>query len=190
MPDTILLLRLEHTNMNSLLDLVDEQLVKLERNSTLDYGVLRSILDYFSSYPDQCHHPKEELVFRKLQSRCPAALRAIDLTRQHEQLIRTTERFALALSDLPEHVDASLKLLKNLMREFVAHNRDHMAMEEEHFFPLALRTLSQHDWEEIEFDLFDRADPLFDRSAEDRFRDLRDKVAGFVYPNESNGENA
>jgi hemerythrin-like domain-containing protein len=176
--------------MTKLLDLVDEQRAKLEQNRPLDYATLRSIVDYFSSYLDQCHHPKEELVFRKLQGRNTVAIGSFDLTGQHEQLIRTTHGLAMALRELPENLDASRKLLKGLMREFVEHNRNHMAMEEEYFFPVALRTLSRDDWEQIEFDLFDSNDPLFDRSAENRFRALREKLAGFDFPRDPGQQGA
>ena len=62
------------------------------------------------------------------------------------------------------------------MEEFVSYYRNHMMMEEEHFFPAAAKALLEDDWAEIEFDLFEREDPLFDRSAHERFHRLREKI--------------
>ena len=49
-------------------------------------------------------------------------------------------------------------------------------MEEEHFFPAAAQALSEQDWDEIDFKLFDSSDPLFDAAAHARFHGLRERI--------------
>ena len=66
------------------------------------------------------------------------------------------------------------------MQQFVNNYRNHMMMEEECFFPAAAKALSKEDWEVIEFDLFDRDDPLFDRAAHARFQGLREEIESSV----------
>jgi hypothetical protein len=51
------------------------------------------------------------------------------------------------------------------MRHLVGYYHHHMAMEEKHFFPTALEVLSDDDWAEIDFAVFDRDDPLYDEAA-------------------------
>ena len=52
----------------------------------------------------------------------------------------------------------------------------HMLMEEQHFFPLALHRLSRNDFAEIDFTLFDKPDPLFNKEAEEKFVKLSDEI--------------
>jgi len=62
----ILLLRLEHNRFDDLLDLIEDQ---LDHADLPDRELLRNIVDYFSGYPERCHHPVEDLVYRKLRAR-------------------------------------------------------------------------------------------------------------------------
>ena len=59
---------------------------------------------------------------------------------------------------------------------FVDDERKHMVMEERYFFPLALATLTDEDWADIDAELYDEDDPLFDSDAEERFKELRREI--------------
>jgi len=178
MPETILLLYLEHKNQALLLDLLDEHSGKIERGEQPNLELLQSIVDYFSGYPEQCHHPKEDLVFRKLQERNASAIGEPGyLLREHKELTRITNRFARILNDSRQHPDANKDPLVGIMRSYVEDYRKHMAMEEELFFPTAIKALSRVDWLEIDFNVFDRDDPLFDRVLEDRYKVLRQEIS-------------
>jgi hemerythrin-like domain-containing protein len=48
----------------------------------------------------------------------------------------------------------------NVMRDFIDHERQHMAMEERLVFPAALKALRSADWAEIALKLADRHDSL------------------------------
>jgi hemerythrin-like domain-containing protein len=138
---------------------------------------------YFSDYPDQCHHPKEDLVYGKLRRRDPASSAGLyDLLADHRRLHELTERFATAVRQGDESPDAvpATKALLETLREFTVQYRQHMQMEEEQFFPLAEKRLSEGDWEAIDFDLFDRNDPLFDHAAEERFAVLKRRIDGLA----------
>ena len=73
-------------------------------------------------------------------------------------------------------VRANRLKLKSPLAGFVASYRRHLDMEEEKLFPAALRELTGEDWEEIEYDSFDRKDPLFSDSVEQRFGRLREHI--------------
>lgn len=173
MAEAILLLRVEHQNMGELLDIVEQQ---LEQDGSLDLELLKNIIDYFFEYPEQCHHPIENLIFRKLQSRDSSRAETISEILQDHKTI----------SDLTKLVDSSLKetesedikatKLREHIRRFVDIYRAHIKAEEITFFPMALSTLTKTDWDVIEFELYDRKDPLVDIEVEARFRSLSDKV--------------
>ena len=51
-----------------------------------------------------------------------------------------------------------------------------MQSEEDTFFPAVQRCFTADDWAEIDFQVFDQADPLFSETVERRFEALRDHI--------------
>ena len=58
-------------------------------------------------------------------------------------------------------------------RSFVDAEREHMKMEEEVFFPIAVGVLTDEDWRTVEGDLKSMQDPLLGNIVEEEFKDLR-----------------
>lgn len=172
MSDALLLLRLEHENLGQLLDLIDEQRQLTKAGGDLDLSLLETITEYFSGYPEKCHHPVEDLVFRRLKMRDPDAISKPDkLEAEHAQIERLTAELAETIASGNDGPG-----LAEVLERFVNDYRMHMAMEEEHFFPAAAKALSEQDWDEIDFRLFDSPDPLFDHAAHERFHGLRERI--------------
>ena len=71
MSDAILVLQLDHRNLSKVLDLIQQQVTYMIKNDPVNYRLLASAFEYLSDYPEQCHHPKEDVVYRKLLSRFP-----------------------------------------------------------------------------------------------------------------------
>jgi hemerythrin-like domain-containing protein len=178
MPDTLLLLRLEHGNTAKLLDIIGAQIGKLNQAEDIDCELIGLVVDYLRSYEDKCHHPKEDLIFRALCKRNPEAVKVVgDLTQEHDNLARVTEALAREVEATQESKHRVIELkLKTLLTDFLISYRRHLAMEEKHFFPAALRELTEGDWEEIDFDAFDRKNPLFSEAVEERFERLREQI--------------
>lgn len=173
MAEAILLLRIEHQNMGELLDIVDQQ---LKHDEPLDLELLKNIIHYFSDYPEQCHHPIENLIFRKLQSLDSSRAETVsEILHDHKTISEITSLVKNSFKDSGSEGIQATKLREH-MRQFVDHYRAHIKAEEETFFPLALETLTKNDWAAIEFELYDRKDPLVDVEVEARFRSLSDKV--------------
>ena len=116
-------------------------------------------------------------MFAKLKERDPAAAEALgDLGAEHENLSELTRRFAEAVDSLLADAEMPREAFDRAVRDFIERQRHHMAVEEEKFFPQALKALSEGDWSEIDGQLVDRDDPLFGAEVEDRFRDLRNRI--------------
>lgn len=177
MTDTLFMLRLEHGNMASLLDIVERELGAGDKSDSIDYGLLHSAFEYFSTYPDTCHHPIEELLYRKLHSRYPSVARQIGgLITEHEELGVLTERLVEVSKHAAESAPARDEELETLAREFITLQRRHMATEEEQLFTMALEKLTPVEWTEVDYALFDRRDPLFHHETEQRFARLRGEI--------------
>jgi len=61
--------------------------------------------------------------------------------------------------------------VNDIIRDFIEHERRHMAMEERDFFPAAVKALQPQDWAEIASRLTDRRNPL--EVVEERFEVVR-----------------
>jgi hemerythrin-like domain-containing protein len=177
MPDTLFLLRLEHGNLSKLLGLIEEQLAAADAGAPMDAELLNLASEYFSDYPDRCHHPKEDLVYRLLGKRVPDACSGLrDLIADHRRLHQLSEAFTGAARRVREQPQAVEPGVREVIREFTQHYRQHMRNEEQHFFRLAESRLSRGDWASLDFAMFDQDDPLFDHAAEERFSALRERI--------------
>jgi hemerythrin-like domain-containing protein len=183
MSDTLLLLRLEHRNLSRLLGLIEDQVAAADAGAPLDKNLLGLAWEYFSDYPDLCHHPKEDLVYELLRKRDPGSCAGLkNLTSEHVRLRELTRVFGDAVRRLgeappsPEAAPSAEPAAREVIRDFTRRYRKHMREEDEHFFPLAEQKLSKDEWATLDFAVFDRDDPLLANAAEHRFAALRQRI--------------
>ena len=182
MTDTLLLLRLEHLNMGKLLTLVERECERMVAEGDPDHELLQLTMEYFLGFPDRCHHPKEDLIYRAMRRRNPQAAEAVGcLLDQHAALARQARSVA-ALVAKARRLENRVPLaqLVNTLRSFVEIYRGHLGAEEKRFFPAALSTLTDNDWAAIDFGTFDQRDPLFDDVVEGGFRELRERITAAI----------
>lgn len=174
MPDTLVMLRVEHRNFLRVLDVLDGLTVTLKRTGAADITLMRQVMAYFQGYPECCHHPKEDLVFRRLQELAPEdAARIRNLVEDHEEI---AARVTATLDRIEAHTKGPDPELVEALEDFVATYRDHLWEEEREFFPIIETVLDPDDWAAIDFTMFDRDDPVFDASAEAYYRELRHAI--------------
>ena len=189
MPDTLLLLRLEHRNLSRLLELIEDQVAAADAGAPLDKNLLGLAWEYFSDYPDLCHHPKEDLVYELLSKRDPGACAGLNnLASEHVRLRDLTRAFGEAVHRLPEAPQSreatqsreapqtAEPAAREVIRDFTRRYRQHMREEDERFFPLAEQKLSKDEWATLDFAVFDRDDPLLADATEHRFAVLRQRI--------------
>jgi hemerythrin-like domain-containing protein len=169
-------LRQEHRNIEKLLHVLEQELSVFDRGDRPNYEVIVGV-DYFKDYPDSCHHPKEDMIFDKLKSRDPAAAAKMgDLRIEHEEEASRLRRAAQAVERVLGDQDLLRETVDEIIRDFIEHERQHMKMEEQIFFPTALDALQPKDWADIALKLADRRDPLNGPDLEQKFGMLRRKI--------------
>jgi len=177
MPKIIDILLEEHQNIEKLLLVLEHELEVFDRSERADYEILQSIIQYFQDYPESCHHPKEEMIFGKLKARDPAAARAFgDVEAEHEVEAKRLHSFARAVEAVLADQEFLRESFHLAVRDFIAHQRQHLEKEERLLFPAAVKALQPEDWAEIDARLDDRKDPLFDTVVEARFHNLQDTI--------------
>ena len=177
MPRTMQMLQEEHRNISRLLDLLDGQITLIESGRETNLDLILQIIDYLRSFPDLYHHPKEDLIFRKLVQR-DAARAALfgDLEAEHETCSDRLDAFARAVvvslleAETPRSFAAQA-------RAFVDHERRHMAREEDELLPAAMQCLTDDDWREIDLRTAKLRDPLMADHGADQLRLVREALA-------------
>ena len=170
-------LRQEHRNIEKLLWVLERELMAFDRGERPDYEVVLAAIDYFKDYPDSCHHPKEDMIFERLKVRDAAAAATVgDLEAEHQEGARRLRRVAQTIEAVLRDEDLLRHTMHDIMRDFIDHERQHMAKEERLLFPAALNALLPADWAEIALKLTDRRDPLSQPRLEEKFNTLRRNI--------------
>jgi hemerythrin-like domain-containing protein len=186
MPALIDSVRRDHANMELLLKVLEQEIAVFDRPDRPDFDIIQGIIDYFRSYPAQCHHPKEDLLFAKIKARDPdGAAGIIDIEAEHDQAARRLERFARLVDEVVDDQQIARGLLDATVREFVEHERRHMELEERELLPNALARLHAEDWADLDARLADTRDPLFSREAEAKYEQLKQRIARWERENQA-----
>ena len=156
--DTI---RREHLSISRILTTLQGQIDHFERGNRLDYEIVKAILDYFITFSDLCHHPKENLILAKLRQRAPElASKVGDLDREHAKISKELHDFSHAVINVLLDIEVPRDSFARLARAFIEQERKHMAEEEAIFLPAAQAGLSKADWAEISTKTDKFHDPL------------------------------
>ncbi len=170
-------LHTEHANMAKLLNALDRQVTIFDAGGTPDYDIVQAVMEYFLDYPELCHHPKEDLIVRRLLERTGDKTHpAQKLEAEHEELGLLTRRFAKIMQRVLEEAELPRVDFIRAAREFIESQRHHVQMEEAHFLPYAEAKLSDEDLAELDAALFERHDPLFGPRVEQKYATLRDNI--------------
>ena len=177
MPKIVDILLEEHQNIEKLLLVLEHELEIFDRSGRPDYEILQTIIQYFQDYPENCHHPKEELIFEKLKLRDPAAARRFgDVEAEHAVETRRLRSFARAVQYILADQEFLRETFHLAVHDFIEHQREHLKKEERLLFPAALKALQSEDWAAIDARLDDRKDPLFDSVVEEKFHNLQKTI--------------
>ena len=88
-PEIMVTLNNEHRYIASLLEALAEQADNLLPGRSPDYGMIHDIVHYMASYPDEYHHPREDLVFDRLLERDAEAREVVEqLLEGHREISR------------------------------------------------------------------------------------------------------
>jgi hemerythrin-like domain-containing protein len=178
-------LREEHRSIEKLLGVLEQELRIFDRRERPDYDTLQAVIDYFAEYPARCHHPKEDMIIDALMARNLASAIAVgDIHSDHAQEGERLRRLAHTLENVRTGGELPRQTVDDVVREFIAHERRHIEHEERALFPAAIEALTAADWKRIDARMSNERDPLFDKTVEQKFRVLAQKILQWEQENE------
>jgi len=162
-PEVLHTLFQEHRHLNALVRVVLEKINQTERLQLVDYYLLRDIIGYLHDYPNEVHHPTENLVFDKLLIRRPSLKKAVQRLRNDHEivLVKTQELLDLADQAIENPSSENEILIRKACRDFGWHQQEHMKFEDLELFPEAFEWMTAADWSTIETQVAAVNDPLF-----------------------------
>jgi hemerythrin-like domain-containing protein len=170
-------LRREHSNMRSVLNLVNSQLDRLEHGEPPDYVLLANALYYMRKFPSQVHHPKEDLIFDRLVVGDSSYKQEVERIREQHQQIYELEEWLIEMTlNNPIKGSSALKRLIEFGRHYLQLQREHCVTEEKTLFPRATEVLTKKDWGMVSRLIEDIDDPLFGKHKGERFESLYDYI--------------
>jgi hemerythrin-like domain-containing protein len=177
MPRILEILQKDHQQHDLLLSILEKQVKDAHLTGEPDYDVVSEIVDYFLTYPAEFHHARENKMYEKILARDPSAADEIGhIEEEHEAGEAYIKAFAGALASVLGTGIVTRKQFANAALEFIESQRRHIRMEESMFFPTALRVLTAEDWNALDDELSDRADPIFGSQREAQFEALRQEI--------------
>ena len=177
MKEIIEILREEHRNIEKLLYVLERELSVFERGDRPNYEVVLAVVNYFKDYPDSCHHPKEDIIVEKFKERDPIGATTIgDVQAEHLEGARRLRRVAQAIERVLSDEDLLRQTVDDIIRDFINHERQHMAMEEQVVFPAVVKALQPEDWADIALKLADHYGSPSEPDFEEKFSTLRRNI--------------
>lgn len=141
-------LQIEHDHILKTLNLLEMQFLDLCRGGTPDYSLMRSIMVYIQEYPEQVHHPLEDMIYSILLERVDEVKLIQELITEHTELEAETRKLRKSLK-LLKSGNASKDKIKKQLSTFLVRQRQHIYIEEEMVHPLIESFLTKKDWSHV-----------------------------------------
>lgn len=167
-------LHTEHAHICRILDFLDAQIGLLEKGENPEWDLMKDVMHYMTNFPDIYHHPKEDLVFKRLRERQAGAIPDIDdILHEHGELAQMGQKFRAAIQEVECGSVMSVGDFSKMARSYVDVQRRHVELEERVLFPLAKKFLRPGDWTEVDEAIESRADPIFGNMVKDEYKLIR-----------------
>ncbi|MBE9568523.1 MAG: hemerythrin domain-containing protein [Proteobacteria bacterium] len=150
----------EHDHILKTLNLLEKQFLDLCRGGSPDYSLMRSIIVYIQEYPEQAHHPLEDMIFSILLERLDDGRQIQKLITDHTDLETVTRELRKSL-ELLKKGEISEEELKQKLSQFLVRQRQHLYVEEKKVYPLVKRHITTEDWDHIRSVIPPLDDPVF-----------------------------
>lgn len=178
LPDIVATLESEHRYIHALLDILDQQLEKLQPGKIADYPLMLDVVDYLAQYPDQYHHPREDLLFASLSRHDKGFLKYKKrLEREHRTIKTYSDQLFGELRGTVAGRRVQQHQLRQSLQRYVSGYRKHLDFESEKLFPRAQGHLSKRELKKISEQTRAIDDPIFGTAVQKRYRRLARQLA-------------
>ncbi len=138
----------EHRVIEQVLDCLEKLIADTDRDSKLDSGAARQMIDFFRGFADQCHHGKEEAhLFPVCEQRgfpAPQGPTAV-MRAEHEYGRSLLKGMQSALDAAAQGNRQAVKAFSENGRQYLEFLREHIRKEDHCLFPMVDDVLTDED---------------------------------------------
>ncbi|HEY9035604.1 MAG TPA: hemerythrin domain-containing protein [Pseudomonadales bacterium] len=169
----------EHRYMARIFEAFKEQMALLAEGQSADYNLMYDVMHYISHFPENVHHPREEIVFRKLMEREPDMKQMIEkIFIEHETQVQKGRNVLKLLTEIRrEETDELREQLRVRCEDYLAFHGRHSALEEGKILPRVAEALTEADWVSIAREMIPAQNPL-DNIRGGRYKALNRYITG------------
>jgi len=168
----------EHAYFQRLLALLQEQVDVFAEGGSPNYDLMLDVISYLTDYADHVHHPREDEAFLRIARNCPDLVPVIARLQQEHRVIRIAgERLRVLLQEAADDAIVPRSEIEVAAATYLVYYGNHIALEEEDILPRAADVLKPADWQAAMQAVPREPDPLFGEKPQDRYRDLRRRIA-------------
>ena len=173
--DLLAELRQDHRNMAVLLDLLQQEIDRIDQpDESPDFDLLHDIMRYMTVYPDTMHHPKEDLIYAGMQARQPELAKGLEEVEvDHRDIAMLGKRLRDDVAAIVGGTSVSRDRVIDDAQQYVHRLRKHMTWEEEDLFQ---RADAMGDGLKLDTSHLDAADPVFGAQRDTSFDNLSQTV--------------
>jgi hemerythrin-like domain-containing protein len=155
-----------------------------DRDTRPDFDLLGAMIYYMDTFPERCHHPKEDqYLFRLLLMRHPDAAPLVDrLEAEHRTGAEKIRILEQALARYQQGGAAEFSNFATAVEDYAAFHFNHMRTEEKQLLPLAEKHLSPSDWEAIDAAFLGHTDPMLGTEVDAEYRALFRRIVNLAPP--------
>ncbi|MGF1696758.1 hemerythrin domain-containing protein [Vibrio kyushuensis] len=171
-------IRREHGYMIRLLAILRQKLLRLKNEQTVNYSLIRDVVDYLANHSEKVHHPKENILYHYFLTQYGHQFEISNLELEHHQLSEKTHEFLNVVDMILKDAVIPQEMFVGLLEEFMLAQKRHLETEEESILPLISRTFNTSDWQAVE-KLWDVSedDPLFGSTIADKYQQLSRRIS-------------
>lgn len=154
------------------------------RHAKPDFELLGAMTYYIDAFPERFHHPKEDAyLFPMVLAREPSAAALLDRLREdHKVGTQRIRELANALSRYQRGGAAEFTVFLDAVEWYADFQWKHMLCEDSDVLPLAMRCLSDADWQEIDGAFLTNRDPLHGATTADGYTELFRRIVNLTPP--------
>ncbi|MGY5650357.1 hemerythrin domain-containing protein [Vibrio cincinnatiensis] len=167
----------EHGYMARLLAILRDKLQLLKVEKSVNYSLIKEIVDYLGSHSESIHHPKEDIIYRYYIEHYAQEPTIDNLEKEHLQLAEQTQSFLNLIDMILQDAVVPQALFIDQLEAFIETQLHHLELEDKSVLPLINQTFSISDWQKVEAQWTNNEDdPVFGETIAERFSQLARRV--------------
>ncbi|MCW8334493.1 hemerythrin domain-containing protein [Vibrio sp. SCSIO 43135] len=170
-------IRREHGYMVRLLAILRSKVAMLRNEQSINYSLVREVVDYLANHSERVHHPKEDILYGYFIEKYGQQFEISNLEHEHVELSKKTHAFLDTVDMILSDAVIPQDIFIGQLEEFVLSQKRHLETEEQSVLPLINKTFTTQDWQEVESRWsVSEDDPVFGETIADRYQQLAQRV--------------